>query len=204
MPPRSIRIIGTTLSTLIARAPWLWPVLRRPTQRFWDRMAAQWGSRAAAAGRLEGLEAGLESIPGPRPRRILEIGTGFGDGAALIAQRFPEAEITAVDMSERMLEGARERLPERVAVQRADAGALPFPDGSFDLVAQLNVPVYFSEIARVTAPGGCVLVASSLGPSTPYYTPHAVLRRKLARRGLREARSGAAGPGDWFIACRPS
>jgi ubiquinone/menaquinone biosynthesis C-methylase UbiE len=148
------------------------------------------------------LEAALEHVPAPR--RVLEIGPGAGEGSAMMAERFPDAAITAVDVSEGMLDIARANVPERVRLQLADAAALPFEDGSFDLVAQMNVPVYFAEIARVTAPGGCVLVASSLGPATPYYTPHSVLRRKFARRGLRELASGQADPGDWFIACRPS
>jgi SAM-dependent methyltransferase len=197
-------MIATTLSTLIARAPWLWPVLRGPTRRFWNRMASRWGARAATPGRMNGLEGALEALGGRAPRRILEIGTGFGDGAARLAERFPDAEIAAVDLSQEMLATARERLPERVRLQVADAADLPFPDASFDLVAQINVPAYFAELGRVTAPGGCVVVASTLGPKTPYYTPHSVLRRKLARRGLNELVSGTVGPGDFFIACRPS
>jgi SAM-dependent methyltransferase len=204
MPPRRVRIMGTMLSTLIARAPWLWPVLRGPTRRFWNRMASRWGERTTSPGRMDGLEAALDALGGRMPRRILEIGTGFGDGAARLAERFPDAEIAAVDFSEEMLATARERVPERVRLQVADAADLPFPDASFDLVAQLNVPVYFAELGRVTAPGGCVVVASSLGPRTPYYTPHSVLRRKLGRRGLNELTAGTAGPGDFFIACRPS
>jgi ubiquinone/menaquinone biosynthesis C-methylase UbiE len=195
-------MIGTTLSWLVAHAPWLWPLLRRPTRRFWNGMASQWQQRAASAGRMAPLEAALEHVPAPR--RVLEIGPGAGEGSAMMAERFPDAEITAVDVSEGMLDIARANVPERVRLQLADAAALPFEDGSFDLVAQMNVPVYFAEIARVTAPGGCVVVASSLGPATPYYTPHSVLRRKFARRGLRELASGQADPGDWFIACRPS
>jgi ubiquinone/menaquinone biosynthesis C-methylase UbiE len=202
MPPRRVQIIGTILSTLIARVPWLWPLLRRPTQRFWDRMAASWGSRSTTAGRMQPLEAALGRVDSPR--RILEIGTGSGEGAALMAERFPNAEITAVDISQNMLEIARGSLPERVRLVRADAGALPFEDAAFDLVVQMNVPVYFSELARVTAARGCVVVTSSFGPATPYYTPHAVLRRKFARRGLRERAAEASPPGDFFIACRPS
>ena len=196
MPPLRVRLIGRTLSFLVARAPWLWPLLRSPTTRFWDGMAAHWTQRTTTPGRMYPLEAALEHVGSPR--RILEIGTGAGDGAQLIAARFPDAELTAVDISERMLAIARDALPERVRLVRAEAAALPFDAGSFDLVVQMNVPVYFRELARVTAPGGCVAIASSLGPVTPYYTPHGVLRRRFT-----EVASGQAAPGDYFIG-RPS
>jgi SAM-dependent methyltransferase len=207
MPPRRVRLIARTLSWLVAHTPWLWPLLRRPTRAFWNRMAAPWGSRATSPGREAGFEAGLAALGdgnahGTVPRtlaRILEIGTGYGDGAAALAERFPGADIVAVDISEAMAGEARQRLPERVRVQVADAAALPFPDDSFDLVAQINVPVYFAEIARVLAPGGRALIASSLGNNTPYYTPHDVLRRRFGRTGVRELASGTAEPGDWWV-----
>jgi ubiquinone/menaquinone biosynthesis C-methylase UbiE len=91
-----------------------------------------------------------------------------------------------------------------VAFEPADAARLPFPDASFDLVAQNNVPVYFSELARVTAPGGRVLITSTFGPATPYYTPHNVLRRRFRKLGFTDLRSEQAQPGDWFSACKPS
>jgi ubiquinone/menaquinone biosynthesis C-methylase UbiE len=165
-------------------------------------MAAEWSSRSATIGRMAPLEAGLEQVG--QPQRILEIGTGSGVGAEIIVERFPDAEVTAVDISEPMLATARERLPQRVRLEVADAGALPFDDAAFDLVVQMNVPVYFAEIARVTAPDGRVLVASSLGPRTPYYTPHSVLRRKFRRLGLREHAAKTVEPGDYFVARRES
>ena len=200
MPPRRFRVIGTVLSTLVARAPWLWPLLRGPTRRFWDRMAAGWSAQASAE-RTHALAAGLERVGAPRG--ILEVGSGSGSGTTQVAGRFPDADIAAVDLSSEMVRTAQAALPD-VRFRVADASALPFPDASFDLVVQLNVPVYFAELARVTAPGGCVLIASTLGPATPYYTPHSLLRRRFARLGLEQRFAEQAPPGDFFIACRPS
>jgi ubiquinone/menaquinone biosynthesis C-methylase UbiE len=191
MPPRRHRIIGTILSTLVARAPWLWPVLRRPTHNFWNKMAPQWTGRASAD-RATALEAGAQAVPGS-PQRILEVGSGAGDGTAALARVFPGAQVTGADLSEEMVRTAQATNPGPEYVV-ADASSLPFADDSFDLVAQLNVPFYPRELKRVLKPGGYILVASTLGPTTPYYTPHSFLRRKLT-----EVATGKAGRGDWFI-----
>ena len=191
MPPRRHRIIGTVLSTLVARAPWLWPLLRRPTHKFWNKMAPQWHGRASPD-RAASLEAGAREVPGT-PQNILEVGSGVGDGTATLVRVFPDAHVTGADLSEVMVETAKATNPGPEYVV-ADAAKLPFPDDTFDLVAQLNVPFYPRELKRVVKPDGHILVASTLGPVTPYYTPHSFLRRKL-----NEVKSGQTGRGDWFI-----
>lgn len=191
MPPRRAQIIGTILSTLVARAPWTWRFLRGYTQRFWDRAAAGWSDRAAPDRAAE-IAAGAAEVPGT-PARVLEIGSGTGDGTAVLRATFPDADITGVDISPNMVAAAEKNVPS-ASFQVGDAAKLPFPDASFDLVAQLNVPFYARELRRVVKPGGHILVASTLGPATPYYTPHGHLRKKLT-----EVASGKAGRGDWFI-----
>jgi ubiquinone/menaquinone biosynthesis C-methylase UbiE len=183
------------LSTLVARAPWLWPLLRTPTRRFWNKLAPQWTGRAAPD-RAAALEAGARAVPGS-PQRILEVGSGSGDGTAALARVFPGAHITGMDLSEEMVRTAQATNPGPDYVV-GDAAEMPFADATFDLVAQLNVPFYPKELKRVLKPGGQILVASTLGPTTPYYTPHSFLRRRLT-----EVATGHEGRGDWFIG-RPS
>jgi ubiquinone/menaquinone biosynthesis C-methylase UbiE len=102
-----------------------------------------------------------------------------------------------------MIERARGKLPAelsgRVDFLVADAERLPFADGSFDLVAQISVPVFFDEVARVLAPGGHVVVVSSLGPKTPFHTPERTVRNGFRRRGVEFVAAGAAGPGTLFL-----
>jgi ubiquinone/menaquinone biosynthesis C-methylase UbiE len=62
------------------------------------------------------------------------------------------------------------------------------------------VPVYLEEVARVLSPGGHVIVATSLGPKTPYYPSHAVLERGCARWGLEPVGTGEAEEGTYFLA----
>jgi ubiquinone/menaquinone biosynthesis C-methylase UbiE len=200
MPPRRARLIGRTLSALVAHAPWLWGLIRAPVQSFWDRSAARWDTNESP-NRTNSLRAALPQMG--KPTRILEIGTGTGSGAAVLKASFPESDVTGVDLSPEMIRIAQAKVPA-VSFEPADAARLPFPDGSFDLVTQNNVPTYFAEIARVTAPGGRVLITSTFGPGTPYYTPHNVLRRRFERLGFTDLRSERAPPGDWFTAYKPS
>jgi len=190
--------MGRTLSGIVAHAPWLWGVMRGPVQRFWDRMAGGWDANESP-NRTQALQSALGEVG--EPARVLEIGSGTGSGAAILKARFPQAEVTGVDLSPEMVRIATAKVPG-VTFEPADASRLPFPDGSFDLIAQNNVPVYFAEIARGLAPGGKVLITSTFGPATPYYTPHKVLKRRFGKLGFTELRSEQAPPGDWFLATK--
>ena len=53
-------------------------------------------------------------------------------------------------------------------------------------------------------PGGFAVIAASWGPSTPFYTPNAVLERGFRRHGMETHESGEAALGTWFIARRPA
>jgi ubiquinone/menaquinone biosynthesis C-methylase UbiE len=107
-----------------------------------------------------------------------------------------------------MIRKAQDRIgldPEgRVAFKVADASKLPYEDDSFDLVAQLNMPPFFAEIARVLRPGGFAIVAATWGPETPFYTPDPVLERGFRKAGLEHVESGGAAEGTYFVARRPS
>ena len=113
-----------------------------------------------------------------------------------------------IDLSEEMVRRAQDRIgldPEgRVAFKVADASDLPFEDESFDLVAQLNMPPFFGEMARVLRPGGFAVVAASWGDRTPFYTPDSVLARGFRRAGLDEVERGEAAQGTFFVARRAS
>jgi ubiquinone/menaquinone biosynthesis C-methylase UbiE len=101
-----------------------------------------------------------------RGQRVLEVGCGTAcDGRYLVENG---VDYRAVDASRRSLALAREHfsqqgLPARFA--NADATALPFADGAFDLVFSIGVVHHVPdweracrEIARVTAPAGAVRV----------------------------------------------
>jgi malonyl-CoA O-methyltransferase len=138
------------------------------------------------------------------PERVLDIGTGTGEGALFLAREFPRASIRGVDLSEEMIRAAQGKVgldPDgRIAFKVADASRLPYDAEAFDLVAQLNMPPFFAEIARVLRPGGAAVVAASWGDTTPFYTPPAVLERGFRRAGMSGFEQGVAGAGTWFLA----
>jgi ubiquinone/menaquinone biosynthesis C-methylase UbiE len=208
-PPASIRVIGQGAMRLIARWPGAGRVLRGPMRRFFDRLAPEWDERIRpdSPEHLAPLAAALDHIE-TVPRRALDIGTGTGAAALMIARRFEAAEVAGIDISPRMIAAARAKVPAefsaRVDFSIGDAGSLPFERESFDLVVQVSVPVFFDEVARVLRPGGYIAAISSLGPKTPFHTPEAVVTKGFAERGVVKVAVGSAGRGTFFLGQVPS
>jgi len=205
--PARIRLAGRALSAAVARAPWVWPLVRGPMRRFFDDSAAGWDQRTGA-GSVEHLAAlaTAVTIVEPSPERVLDIGTGTGEAALFLAREFPQASVRGVDFSEEMIRRATSKVgldPEgRIAFRVADAAALPYDGDAFDLVAQVNMPPFFAEIGRILRPGGHAIVVASWGPQTPFYTPEAVLARGFARRRIERVASGETGAGTYWVGRR--
>jgi ubiquinone/menaquinone biosynthesis C-methylase UbiE len=191
---------------LVVRRPFVWRFLRRRMRRTFDRLAPHWDARRRP-GSFAALDAALALVT-PPPRRVLDLGTGTGSAALAIAERWADAEVVGVDLSERMVGEARRKTPpalaDRVSFASADGASLPYGDGSFDLVTLVNMLPFFDELARVTAPGGLVIFVFTRGAETPIYVPPDRLRRELAARGFRDFREAAAGEGTALLAKRPS
>jgi demethylmenaquinone methyltransferase/2-methoxy-6-polyprenyl-1,4-benzoquinol methylase len=197
-------VIGRGVNATVARAPWLWPLLRRPVQNYFGRLAAGWDDRtgAGSADHLMALAAATAKVA-PAPERILDLGTGTGEAALFLAREFPQARIRGVDISAEMIRAAQGKVgldPEgRIAFKIADAAKLPYDADSFDLVTQVNLPPFFGEIARVLRPDGHVVVVATGGAATPFYTPPAVLERGFRRQGIDLVEHGSAGRGTFAI-----
>jgi SAM-dependent methyltransferase len=182
--------------------PRLWGGFRWLMRRQFDRLAPEWqGMRRPDA--FAALEVALSAIE-PPPGHVLDLGTGTGSAAFIVANRFPEADVVGVDIAEGMLAEARCNTPpelaDRVRFQAADGSDLPFADGSFDLVVLANMIPFFDELARVVAPGGRVVFSFSAGSETPIWVPSERLRQELAARGFSEFADFAAAGGTALLA----
>ncbi len=112
----------------------------------------------------ETLIAGFPAESG-EPLRVLDIGTGPGYYALILAKR--GFDVTAVDYSEGMLEAARRNAGEyadSIAFARMDAHRLDFDDNSFDAIVTRNLTWNLEDPAkayadwyRVLRPGGRML-----------------------------------------------
>ena len=189
---------------VVVARPSLWRFFRRPLRAEFDRLAPDWDDRIGFE-RLAPLRAAFDRLDRP-PARILDLGTGTGKAARLAAERFPEAEVIGVDLAPVMIEQARGLLPPelegRVRYEVADAAALPFADGEFDLVILLNMIPFFEELARVTAPGGALVFAAVSGSDTPIWTPPETLRARLEPHGFDQFADFAVGEGTALLARR--
>src|SRR3954447_22027868 len=113
--------------------------------------------------------AGLAAV-GPGDR-ALDVASGTGDLA--IALRGRGAEVVGLDFSEAMLELARQKAPD-IRFETGNALDLPYGDAEFDAVTVGFGARNFSdldrglaEMARVTAPGGRVVVLEITTPQKP-------------------------------------
>lgn len=131
------------------------------TRAFFDRLERE-------RNRLEPFIHSFARFSEHRGARVLEVGVG----AATDFVRFARAgaRLSGVDLTERSIELARERLTLeglQGELRQADAEALPFPDACFDFVYSWGVIHHtpaperaVAEILRVLRPGGrlCVMV----------------------------------------------
>ncbi|HEU0030687.1 MAG TPA: class I SAM-dependent methyltransferase [Kofleriaceae bacterium] len=104
-----------------------------------------------------------DSSQGAAAPEVLDVGCGIGEIAFRIAELWPTARITGIDLVASHLERARARTAsfgDRVTFREADARELPLPDAQFDLVicrhvlqAVLRPDLALREMIRVAKPG---------------------------------------------------
>lgn len=147
------------------------PRLQRRIQRYgWDLAAADY--EALWQAQLAPAHQALMALAAPRPgEQVLDVACGTGLVALAAAQAVgPQGRVLGTDLSDHMVDAARERAAQRglgqLGFARMDAEQLALPDGSFDLalcaLGLMYVPEpaqALREMRRVLRPGGRVALA---------------------------------------------
>ncbi|QAY61209.1 class I SAM-dependent methyltransferase [Microbacterium protaetiae] len=211
--PWLIAGIGVVYLVLAGCAVWLWD-------------AAPTGIVVGVIGLLVLVSAGLfwhASLRGkfavwrevlnkvPSAQHVLDMGCGRGAVAIMTAQRFPDAQITGVDLWRSIDQSgngpdaaasnaARNGVDDRIVFLTADMTALPAPDDAFDLVtASLSIHNIsrsagrgqaIDEAWRVLAPGGRLVIAD-ISKVREY-------ERRLRAHGAADVAKRAAGWRMWW------
>jgi len=100
---------------------------------------------------------------GTRGARLLEVGSGMGH---LVAQLEDTFETVGIDLNHWAVKESKS-VVNKSALQTASAQALPFEDGVFNVVIIKHITEHLPdpakaihEIGRVTAKGGCLILAT--------------------------------------------
>ena len=112
------------------------------------------------------------------PTRILELGCGTGNLTQLIAKRWPDSQITIVDISTEMLKETLKRLDSsNITPVESTFESLVFPDASFDLVMSsfsihhmldADKRLLFQQLAHWLTPVGFFVMADMLVPESEH------------------------------------
>ena len=114
---------------------------------------------------LEYQARAFEAIPLDFKGSLLEVPVGTGVLSMPVWKTLPDANITCLDYSEKMMAAAERRAEEmgikNIAFQQGDVGSLPYGDETFDAVVSLNgfhafpdKEAAYRETFRVLKPGG--------------------------------------------------
>src|SRR4029077_3466492 len=104
------------LTRLEGRVPALHSALTRSHARRFDGLAPRWDTiRSDVGDSRRMIDYALEGLGVGEPERVLDVGTGTGQAAGILAERYPAAQIDAVDASAQMIELARAK-PELARV----------------------------------------------------------------------------------------
>lgn len=116
-----------------------------------------------------------------RPQRVLDMATGTGDLAILLARRIPDVRVKGVDLSEGMLDVAARKvaacgLEDRITLETGDAERLDVATASVDAVTVAfgvrnfeNPAAGLRELARTIRPGGRIFVLEFSTPTLPLW-----------------------------------
>jgi len=147
---------------------------RAAVRRSFDRAAAGYDESAVLQAEVRAQLLGRLDYVSLEPSVVLDVGCGTGHSSRALKDRYPRAQVLALDLSEGMLREARQRQSWRRKFARVcgDAARLPLAGGSVDLVFSnltlqwcTDLDAAFAEFRRVLRPRG-LLNFTTFGPDT--------------------------------------
>jgi SAM-dependent methyltransferase len=130
----------------------------RARQRLWEQQQPRFD--------LPSWVLGISGIEAQPAARVLDI--GCGNGVYLSALHSRGIDAVGCDASLGMLEAARTSIGPSPVLVQADAEALPFEGGSFDVVLAPHMLYHVvdrqravAELRRVLRPGGCLVAVTN-------------------------------------------
>jgi ubiquinone/menaquinone biosynthesis C-methylase UbiE len=146
---------------IIVLVVWLFRQVRKPSGWLGRRMV-----RALNLGHAKMTDWALQQVSVPKNAAILDVGCGGGRTVRKLAALASEGKVIGLDYSDASVAvsrdtNAKEIEAGRVQIEHGSVQALPFPDGTFDIVTAVethyywpDLPANVREILRVLKPGG--------------------------------------------------
>jgi demethylmenaquinone methyltransferase/2-methoxy-6-polyprenyl-1,4-benzoquinol methylase len=157
---------------------------KRQVQSMFDRIAHRYDllNRLLSAGiDTQWRRKAIQQAMACEPHLALDLATGTGDMAILLARRAPDCKIIGLDLSANMLEIAGQKIEKRgldqqITFQQGDSENMPFDDNTFDVITVAfgvrnfeNTLKGLEECYRVLKPSGQLTVLEFSQPTvTPF------------------------------------
>jgi ubiquinone/menaquinone biosynthesis C-methylase UbiE len=153
--------LAIRIAVAILFAGWLMQQVRKPNGWLGRRLV-----RAMSLSHAAMTDWGLQQLTVAKNASVLDVGCGGGRTVGKLAALAPEGRVVGLDYSATSVAVARDTnagaiQAGRVEIEQGSVAALPFPDGTFDIVTAVETHYYWPNLAanvrevfRVTKPGG--------------------------------------------------
>nr|AWI67077.1 Methyltransferase [Piromyces sp.] len=112
----------------------------------------------------------LEEIKKIQFETLLDAGCGTAPMISLLKEKYPDKKFTGIDLSEKMIEKAKEKNIENAEFIVGDCENLPFDENSFDVIINSqsfhhypNPQDFFNSVYKVLKPGGKLILRDNTG-----------------------------------------
>ncbi len=182
------------LLVVLLLVAWLFRQVRKPTGWLGRRVV-----RAMNLGHASMTDWGLQEVQVPKNAAILDVGCGGGETVRKLALLASEGKVVGLDYSSASVAVSRQKNAKeietgRVQIAEGSVAALPFPDGTFDIVTAVethyywpDLPANVREILRVLKPGGTFALIAETYRGGPFRLLYGVVMPLLRAAYLSDA-----------------